>query len=238
MSEAVAQETLDQLASASTATVASQLLKHGLAHQTLAGLRPVGQTSGFAAPAATLRCVPSRATIDGLVPGTPPTPGLSMFDVAERVLAGHVLVVDTAGSTRAATGGDILLQRMHERGVAGVVTAGSFRDASGVGEVPMPTYAAGATADISRADVRTLELDVPIGCAGVAVYPGDVLVGDRDGVVVVPAELAAEIAPAAAEQERLEEYVLRRVRDGEPLAGLYPPGPDTVAAFREQEVDR
>lgn len=224
--------TAELLAGVSTATLASQLLKHGLRDQFLAGPRPLGEHRLVGA-AWTMRCIPSRADLDGLLPGSPATPGLSLFDVVECTPAGAVLVVDAQRETRTATGGDILVERLKARGARGLVTDGGLRDVAGIAATGLPCYAAGPSANVSRAYLRVADQDTPIGCGGVAVYPGDALVGDGDGVVVVPRELVDELAPAAAAQERLEEFLAAKVRGGSPLAGVYPPGRDVLAEFEE-----
>ena len=136
---------------------------------------------------------------------------------------------------RVSTGGDILVERLKARGARGLVTDGSLRDVAGVAATGLPCYAAGATANVSRAYLRVADQDVPVGCGDVAVYPGDVAVGDGDGVVIVPRHLAAEVAEAAAEQERLEEFLAAKVRGGAPLAGVYPPGEQVIAEYRTAE---
>jgi regulator of RNase E activity RraA len=132
----------------------------------------------------------------------------------------------------ARTGGDILAERLRIRGVKGLVTDGSLRDSAAVTAIGLPCYAAGRTANVSRSFLRVIDQDVPIGCGDVAVYPGDLVVGDGDGVVVVPRHLAVEVAAAAAEQEALEEYLGAQVRAGAHLAGIYPPSAATVAGYR------
>jgi len=215
-----------------TATVASQLLKRGLRDQFVAGAPPVAPGARMVGTVWTMRCIPAREDADGLLPGARPVPGLSLFDVIESTPAGAVLVIDARGQTRTATGGDILVERLKARGARGLVTDGSLRDVAGVAATGLPCYAAGATANVSRAYLRVVDQDVPVGCGDVAVYPGDLAVGDGDGVVIVPRHLAAEVAEAAAEQERLEEFLAAKVRGGAPLAGVYPPGEQVIAEYR------
>jgi regulator of RNase E activity RraA len=145
-------------------------------------------------------------------------------------------VVDSRGDATAASGGDILMTRAMVRGAAGFVTDGGLRDAHVLASLPFATYARGVTITTRAAFHHVADLQVPIGCAGVAVYPGDVLVGDRDGVVVVPRALAAEIAGPAAEQEQLEAYLHTRIKAGEALAGVYPPSPRTLAEYRADQT--
>lgn len=226
------------LADVSTATLASQLLKHGLRDQFVAGAPPLAPGTRLIGAVWTMRCIPSREDTDGLLPGTRPAPGLSLFDVIEATPAGAVLIIDARGQTRTATGGDILVERLRARGVRGLVTDGCLRDATSVTATGLPCYAAGATANVSRAYLRVADQDVPIGCGDVAVYPGDIAIGDDDGVVIVPRHLAAEIAEAATDQEGLEEFLATKIRAGAALQGVYPPGEHVIAEYRRSVAGR
>jgi len=146
-------------------------------------------------------------------------------------------VVDSRGDTRAASGGDMLMTRAWQRGAAGFVTDGGLRDGYVLSQLPFPTYASAVTITTRAAWHHVADLQVPIGCAGVAVYPGDVLVADRDGIIVVPRALAAELADPALEQENLEAYVATKIRAGLPLAGNYPPGEQTIAEYRKLRAE-
>jgi regulator of RNase E activity RraA len=141
-------------------------------------------------------------------------------------------VVDSRGDASAASGGDMLMTRAMVRGAAGFVTDGALRDGHVLASLPFATYASSVTITTRAAFHHVADLQVPIGCAGVAIYPGDVLVGDRDGVVVVPRALAAELAGPALEQEQLEAYLHTRVKAGEALWGVYPPSEQTLAEYR------
>ena len=123
------------------------------------------------------------------------------------------------------------MTRLSKRGVAGVVSDGGIRDSAPIAALAMPVYCSGPAAPLNLVVHHATELQVPIGCGGVAVYPGDLIVGDADGVVVVPAHLAGEIARDADEQERLESFVLKRIQDGAKLPGTYPPNAETRAAY-------
>ena len=155
-----------------------------------------------------------------------------------------MLIIEARGETRAGTIGDILAARVLARGGAGIVTDGGVRDTSGVAELEIPTYHRCANASSLWNAHIPLEFDVPITCAGVLVMPGDVVVGDADGVVILPAALAEEIAHAAWEVEQRESFALERVRAGEPFAGLYPLSPEREAEYlrwlasTNQEHDR
>ncbi|MDT0440273.1 MULTISPECIES: RraA family protein [Streptomyces] len=222
---------VEQLAAASTATIASQLLSRGLRDQFVTGVTPVASGQRMVGAAWTARTIPSREDLDGLWPGARPASGLSLFDVIESTPAGAVLVIDGRGEHRTATGGDILVERLLVRGARGLVTDAGVRDRAAVSAVGLPCYSAGATANVSRAYLRVAEQDVPIGCGSVAVFPSDALVGDDDGVIVIPRALVEEVAAAAFEQERLEEYIGAKIRAGAPLRGHYPPSAELRAEY-------
>lgn len=228
----VAAEVLAQLGAASTATLATQLYRRGIRQPFLVGLSPVGDRfAGFVGIARTMRFIPAREDVD---PMDDPyrTGNVLQWQAVEQVGPGEVIVVDSRSDVTAASAGDMLVTRAMKRGAAGFVTDGAFRDGTAIAELGFPTYSRAITATTRPASFHVADLDVPIGCAGVAVYPGDVLVGDRDGIIVVPRSLATAIAGPAAEQEALESYLHERVRDGAELWGTYPPSEETLAGYR------
>jgi regulator of RNase E activity RraA len=156
----------------------------------------------------------------------------------ETIPAGHVLVQDCRGDTRAACGGGILMTRLAVRGAAGMVTDGCVRDWAQIAAMDLPVFCAGPSAPLNLAVHHAVDIDVPIGCGGVAVYPGDLIVGDADGVVVVPRHLAAELAADGLEQEQLEAFVQERIAAGAKLPGTYPPDEATRAAYSEWQRGR
>ena len=184
----LARETLDRLRLVSTATLTTQLFKRGLRNAFMQGVRPLGpvrRQSGRPGlhpaqhPGARGRrqCRPCS-----------PIPEHPQRKAIEITPAGHVLVIDCRGDTRAACAGQILVTRLMKRGVAGLVGDGGIRDAGPIGEMAQfPVFCAGPSAPLNLAQHHAVESNVPIGCGGVAVYPGDIIVGDRDGVVVIPA---------------------------------------------------
>ncbi len=147
-------------------------------------------------------------------------------------------MIDCRGDTRAACAGQILVTRLMQRGVAGLVGDGGIRDAGPIGAMPFPVFCAGPSAPLNLAQHHAVESNVPIGCGGVAVYPGDIIVGDLDGVVVIPFTMVDEVARDAAEQEELEEFLLQRIVDGAALPGTYPPNEATRAAFEQRRRER
>jgi regulator of RNase E activity RraA len=222
--------TREQLRAASTATIANQLFRLGLRNQFLNGLLPVnGEHCRFVGEAATLRYIPMREDLD--VVEAYRDPEHPQRKAIETARAGTVLVMDCRGETRAASIGNILVTRLRARGAVGLVTDGAVRDYPEIAAQPFPVFAAGRSASIGLSAHHAVDLDVPIACAGVAVFPGDVLVGDAEGVIVIPHHLATAIAQPAAEQEELERYLLERVAAGAPLPGTYPPSEQTLAEF-------
>jgi len=220
--------TLQLLRQASTATISTQLLARGLRNTFLHGLKPLTQHR-MAGPAFTLRCIPAREDIDTL-------DVYKDYDHPQRkaietIPAGHVLVIDCRGQTRAASAGGILATRLQVRGAAGRVTDGALRDTPEIGKLELPVYASGASPLTNLVQHHAIDINVPIGCAEVPIYPGDILVGDEEGVVCVPKHLAAEVAEAAHEQEELEAFIASEIRDGKPLRGTYPPDEATLRRY-------
>ncbi len=214
-------ETRAKLKRASTASIATQLYKRGLRNQFIQGVRPVApKDENMVGQAYTLRYIPAREDRN-------PIEVFRNADHPQRVAIekcppGHVLVMDARRDARAATAGSILVTRLSVRGCAGIVSDGGIRDAHGIGKLNMPAYCANPSAPTNLTLHEALDLNVPIGCGGVAVFPGDVLVGDRDGVMVIPAHLADEIAEVCAGMESFEAFVLEEVLAGAPIIGLYP----------------
>ena len=156
----------------------------------------------------------------------------------ESVPAGHVLVLDCRGEKRVASGGQILTTRLKVRGAAGLVSDGPVRDSGAIAQMDFPVYCAGGSAPLNLLHHHAIDLNVPIGCGGVPVYPGDIVVGDDEGVVVIPRHLADEVAADAVEQETMEAFILERIQNGAALPGTYPPNADTRAqydAWRKQK---
>jgi regulator of RNase E activity RraA len=209
------------LRSVSTATLTVQLSRHGIRDSFVRGLEPTRPDLRLLGYARTLRYVPLREDVrdtDG--------PELNAQKRAiESIGAGEVLVMDARQEHGAGTIGDILAARAMARGATGIVTDGGLRDSGAVAELDIPTYYGARHAAVLGLVHYPLETDVPIGCGGALVMPGDVIVGDRDGVLVIPAALAEEVALAAVEQERREAWALERVLDGESVSGVYPLSP-------------
>ena len=214
-------DTRAKLKTVSTASIATALFKRGLRNQFIQGVTPVSpKDENMVGPAFTLRYIPAREDRN-------PITVFRNADHPQRVAVetcpeGHVLVMDARKDARAATAGSILVTRLAKRGAAGIVSDGGFRDAHGIGELAMPAYCAGPSAPTNLTLHEALDINVPIACGEAAVFPGDVLVGDRDGVMVIPAHLADEIAEECTGMETFEDFVLEQVEGGAPIIGLYP----------------
>lgn len=211
-----------RLSGVSTASIATALYKRGLRSQCIQGVSPVnwkGKT--MVGQAFTLRYIPAREdrnTIEVFKNADHP-----QRVAIETCPPGFVLVMDSRKDARAASAGSILITRLALRGCAGVVSDGGFRDAEGIGKLDMPAYHQRPSAPTNLTLHEALDLNVPISCGDAPVFPGDVLVGDGDGVMVIPAHLADEIAEECTGMESFEDFVLEQVHSGEGIIGLYPP---------------
>lgn len=231
----IGQDILDTLKAVGVAGLVTELFKRGLRDTFMTGVLPIRDPGRpMAGEAFTVRTIPMRPDI-----GTPdfmvklPT-NLQRRAVTE-VGPGQILCVDARGDLRAGFMGDILAAAMAVRGVGGIVTDGGLRDTAGIAETDLPAYAAGRAPAGSQAHLHVVDLNVPITCGGRPVFPGDILVGDSEGVVVIPRNLAAEIAETGKAQADMEAYCLARIKEGAPLIGTYPPNEETLAAYRAQK---
>ena len=231
-------DTIKRLREVSTATLCTQLFKRGLRNVYIQGIKRLTTPSGgnLVGPAFTVRNIPAREDIDQL--SAFDNPEHPQRKAIESVPPGHVLVLDTRGEKRVASGGQILTTRLKVRGAAGLVSDGPVRDSGEIAKMDFAVFCAGGSAPLNLIHHHAIDLNVPIGCGGVAVYPGDVIVGDEEGVVVIPANLADEVAADAAEQEKLEIFLLERVQNGAALPGTYPPNAATRAAYDEWRKKR
>jgi regulator of RNase E activity RraA len=223
--------TRERLAHVSTATLTTVLFKRGLRNVFLQNVHPVNREAArMVGPAYTLRYIPAREDLDGL--DAFEDRGHPQRVAVEECPAGHVLVMDSRGDASAASSGNILLTRLLRRGVAGVVTDGGFRDSPEIARMPIPAYHQRPSAPTNLIRHHAVDIGLPIACGGVAVYPGDILVGDGEGVVCVPRRLADEVAAQAYEQTLYEDWVEERIGAGDGLFGTYPlKDPQRRAAF-------
>jgi len=226
-------KTKERLGKVSTATLCTALFKRGFRNVYIQGISRMTTPSGgnLVGPAFTMRSIPAREDLDQI--SAFDDPNHPQRKAIESVPPGHVLVLDCRQEKRVASGGEILTTRLKVRGAAGLVSDGPVRDSGSLSQMDFPIYCAGGSAPLNLLYHHAIDQNVPIGCGGVAVYPGDVIVGDDEGVVVIPQHLADEVAEACEEQEKMEAFILERVQNGAKLAGTYPPNDDTKAAFAE-----
>lgn len=221
----------ERLQRASTASLATLLFKRGLRNQFIQGVFRLGAGRGrMVGPAYTLRYIPAREDLDVVEAFRDPDHPQRV--AVETVPEGHVLVMDCRRDASAASAGSILAARLEVRGCAGLVTDGGLRDSDDIAALDMPSFCGSRSAPTNLTRHHAVDLQVPIGCGGVAVYPGDILVGDGDGVMVIPQEIVEEISLEAAEMERFEAFVMTEIRSGRPVIGTYPPDAETVARYQ------
>ena len=223
------QDALAALHNVTTATITTVLLKKGIRNAYMRGPKPfTGGGKRVVGPAFTLRFVPARE--DLAKPESWASPRSTRAAI-EDMPAGVVCVADARALTDAGIFGDILVARMGKRGVAALVTDGSMRDAEGIVKCDLPIWCADVAAPSSVGGHTFVGWQEPIGCGGVAVFPGDIVVADKDGAVLVPIALVEEVARLATEQEAFESWALGEVLEGASLPGLYPPNEATKARY-------
>jgi regulator of RNase E activity RraA len=218
---ALSKATRDKLATVSVATICTALFKRGLRNQFIQDVRPLNANAGnMVGEAFTVRYIPAREDLNPL----------SVFQdrkhpqrvAVEQCPPGAVMVFDSRKDARAASAGAILVTRLMVRGCAGVVTDGGFRDSPDIAALPFPTYHAKPSSPTNITLHQAIDINVPIACGDAPVFPGDVLVGDGEGVVVIPANIADEIATETVEMTAYEDFVTEQVTKGSAVIGLYP----------------
>jgi regulator of RNase E activity RraA len=218
---ALSNEMRAKLASVSVATITTALFKRGLRNQFIQDVRPLNATlPNMVGEAFTLRYIPAREDLNPI--GVFKDRAHPQRKAIEECPPGAVLVIDTRKDARAASAGSILVARLMKRGCAGVVTDGGFRDSPEIARLAIPAYHQRPAAPTNLTRHQALDIDVPIGCGDAPVFPGDVIVGDAEGVVVIPAHLADEIAAEAVEMTAFEDFVTDEVLKGRSILGLYP----------------
>lgn len=227
--------TRDKLRQVSTATLATALFKRGLRHQMVQDVRPLGPMAAvMVGEAYTLRYIPAREDLNPITVFRDHSH--PQRRAVEDCPPGCVLVMDSRKDPRAASAGSILVTRLQVRGAAGIVTDGGFRDSAEIAALDMPAFHNRPSAPTNLTLHQAVDVQVPIGCGGAPVFPGDVVVGDMDGVIIVPAHMADEVADEAVEMTAFEDFVTERVRAGQATIGLYPPTDeanlDAFAAWR------
>ncbi|HMB47278.1 MAG TPA: ribonuclease activity regulator RraA [Afifellaceae bacterium] len=235
MSKALTDENRELLRHVSSATITTALFKRGFRNLFLQGVQRLGPGANMVGEAYTMRYIPAREDLDILDVFKDRTH--PQRKGVEECPPGHVFVCDSRGDASAASAGGILATRLAVRGVAGLVTDGGFRDSPGIAELDMPAYHSRPSAPTNLIRHHAVDLNVPIGCGGAPVFPGDIMVGDNEGVVVIPAEIANEVAVEAHEMTVFEDFVEIEVSGGRSTFGLYPPTDEDThkrfAAWRE-----
>jgi regulator of RNase E activity RraA len=229
-------QTRDKLRTVSTATVATALYKRGFRNQAIQDVHPLGADQPtLVGEAFTLRYMPAREDLNPITVFRDRSH--PQRKAVEDCPPGAVLVMDSRKDARAASAGSILVTRLMQRGVAGVVTDGGFRDSVEIGQLGFPAYHHRPSAPTNLTLHQAIDINVPIGCGDAPVFPGDVILGDSDGVIVIPAHLADEIATEAVEMTAFEDFVTEQVRKGRSIFGLYPATDDQTmvdfAAWRK-----
>ena len=221
---------LQALQRSSTATLTTALRKHGLERTFMHRVAPLRPHMKMAGPAHTLRYLPMRE--DLLM-----EPVDNLKDVQrvaiESVTEGEIFVIDARGDDSAGTLGAILAARLQARGCGGVVTDGAYRDCPEIAASGLAAYARSMNAHANTTLHYPSQSQVPIACGGVAVFPGDIVVGDAEGVVVIPLNLAEQVAEEAAAMEETEAFLLQKVRKGASIVGNYPPSEETLKEYQE-----
>ena len=213
--------TREKLMGVSVATLCSVLFKRGLRNQVIQGVHPLGwKGRNMVGPAFTLRYIPAREDRNPMsVFADPKHPQRVAIETCPE---GAVLVMDSRKQAMAASAGDILLTRLMMRGGAGVVTDGGFRDAATIAELEMPAYHTRPSSPTNLTNNEAIALNEPIGCGDAPVFPGDIIVGDADCVIVIPADIADDCAEEAVQMTAYEDFVIEKVKAGTPIIGLYP----------------
>jgi regulator of RNase E activity RraA len=231
--------TREKLKTVSTATICTALFKRGLRNQFIQDVRPLNpDLPNMVGEAFTLRYIPAREDLNPI----------TVFQdrahpqrkAIEDCPPGCVMVIDSRKDPRAASAGSILVTRLMKRGAAGIVTDGGFRDSPEIARLALPAYHCRPSAPTNLTVHQAIDINVPIGCGDAPVWPGDVIVGDGEGVVVIPAHLADEVAAEAVEMTAFEDFVTEKVQEGRSILGLYPATDEAVraefAAWRQKHA--
>jgi regulator of RNase E activity RraA len=214
-------ETRDKLKTVSTATICTALYKRGLRNQFIQDVHPLNPSLGnMVGEAFTLRYIPAREDLNPITVFQ--DRGHPQRKAVEECPPGAVFVIDSRKDARAASAGSILVTRLMKRGVVGIVTDGGFRDSPEIATLGIHAYHHRPSAPTNITLHQALDINVPIGCGDAPVWPGDVIVGDGEGVVVIPVAIADEIAAEAFEMTAFEDFVAEKVKEGRSILGLYP----------------
>lgn len=229
----ISDQTRNALRAVSTATLCTALFKRGLRQQYIQNVLPLNPNHpNMVGEAFTLRYIPAREDLNGMdVFKNPDHPQRSAIEACP---AGGVMVIDSRADASAASAGGILVTRLMVRGAAGIVTDGGFRDSPEIAQLDMPAYHQRPSPPTNLTRHQAIDFNVPIGCSDTPVFPGDVIVGDAEGVVVIPAHLAEQVSIEATEMTIYEDFVTEQVRGGRSIIGLYPPTQEqTLTDFKQ-----
>lgn len=211
----------DKLKTVSTATICTALYKRGFRNQVIQDVQPLDASKPtMVGEAFTLRYMPAREDLNPI--GVFQDRSHPQRRAVEECPPGAVFVIDSRKDARAASAGSILVTRLQVRGVAGIVTDGGFRDAAEIAKLDIPSFHSRPSAPTNLTRHQAIDINVPIGCGDAPVFPGDVIVGDADGCVVIPAHLTEEITDEAVEMTAYEDFVTEKVFEGRSIFGLYP----------------
>ena len=230
MAERIGQDIIDLLTVPSTATLTSVMRQLSITNTFMHRVVPLRPDMRMAGPAFTLRYIPARQDLDpGTIDNLQDVQRIGIEDIAQ----GQVLVIDARGDTRAGTMGSILATRIYQRGAVGVVTDGAFRDSLIIAEIGIPAYAVAMNANTNKTIHHPSEIQVPVACGEVAVVPGDIIIGDGEGVVVVPTSIAEKVAEMAVAMEEKEDFLMEKIRAGASIVGIYPPDEKVLTEYEE-----
>jgi regulator of RNase E activity RraA len=225
------ESTFEKLMTVSSATLTTVMFKRGLKNIFLQGVNRLRPGPNMVGSAYTLRYIPAREDLDQLASFA--DRNNAQRKGVEECPAGAVFMIDSRMDASAASAGCILATRLQARGCRGIVTDGGFRDTPDIAELDMPAYHSRPSAPTNLTRHRAVAVNDPIACGGVSVFPGDVIVGDNEGVVCIPRHMADEVADEAVEMTVFEDFVLDMVKQGASTFGLYPPtDPSTKDRFK------
>lgn len=229
--------TIAKLKTTNSATLSTLLLKRGLRNTAVRGVRPLRtDMPPMVGPAVTVRYIPAREDIDGSEYSS--SPDNFQRKAIDTIDADHVLVLDCRGLADIAGIGAVLVRRLIYRQVAGIVLDGGVRDSMDIAALGLPAFCTGPAAPANLVAHHASDMNQPIACGGVAVYPDDVMFGDAEAVIVIPRKWADELADEAVAMDEQEEFLKREIESGRSTFGVYPPNPETVARYQEWRRQR
>lgn len=227
---------IDTLSALTTATISTVLFKKGLRNIWMRGPRPLQPgLKRCVGRAFTLRFIPAREDLATAAAWSSPR---STRVAVEAMPEGCIVAADAMGIADAGIFGDILCERMVRRGVTALVTDGAMRDAEGVNATGLPVWCQGAASPAAVNQMTFVNWQEPIGCGGIAVFPGDIIVADGDGAVLIPDSCLADVLSIGPAQEHLEAWIMEEVRQGAALPGLYPPDADAMARYKAASASK